>query len=125
MCSCRLLPGAALAGCLAAMLGADLLLCVLRNCCLAERRRQHPCAPGWLRPLAAAKAWVVATLFSEGGRLVGQLKRRQWGSLCRSFDWFCGSQPGVVAEEQRRAATRCACCLVAAAAAAAWLPRSG
>lgn len=114
---CRLASAAALLGCLPAVLAADLTLCVLRNCCLADRRQQHPCA-WWLRYFAAAEAFINAVLASEGGRLVAHLRRGSVGCLCRSFDWFCGSQPAVVAGEQRRAALRCAACL---AAAAAWL----
>jgi hypothetical protein len=112
-------PGGVVAG-LLAMLAADLVLTVLRNCCLAARRAQHPCA-WWLRPLAAAEAWLVVT-FSEAGRMVGHLRRGSWGGLARSFDWFCGGQPAVVAEERRRAAARMACCLVALAA---WMLLAG
>jgi hypothetical protein len=115
---CRLLSASSLAGCILAVLAADLLHSLLRNCCSQERRQQNPCTLWWLRPLAASEAFVVATCFSEAGRLVGHLKRRSWGSLCRNFDWFCGSQPVVVAEEQRRAAVRAAASL---AAVAAWL----
>ncbi|KAL4431746.1 hypothetical protein ABPG77_002962 [Micractinium sp. CCAP 211/92] len=115
--ACRLASAPALAGCLPAVLAADLILCILRNCCLASRHQQHPCV-WWLRPLAAAEAFVIATLASEGGRLVGHLKRGSWASLCSSFDWFCGSQPTVVVGEQRRAALRASICL---AAAGAWL----
>ncbi|KAL4440415.1 hypothetical protein ABPG75_003416 [Micractinium tetrahymenae] len=115
--ACGLASARALACCLPAVLATDLLISILRNCCLPARRRQHPCA-SWLRPLAAAEAFVIVTLASEGGRLVGHLKRGSWGCLCRSFDWFCGSQPAVVAGEQRRATLRAGCCL---AAAAAWL----
>lgn len=113
----RLASALALAGCLPAVLAADLILCILRNCCLASRREQHPCV-WWLRPLAAAEAFVIATLASEGGRLVGHLKRGSWVSLCCSFDWFCGSQPVVMVGEQRRAALRASTCL---AAVCAWL----
>ncbi len=114
---CRLASAPALAGCLPAVLAADLILCILRNCCLASRHQQHPCV-WWLRPLAAAEAFVIVTLASEGGRLVGHLKRGSWASLCSSFDWFCGSQPTVVVGEQRRSALRASICL---AAACAWL----
>lgn len=114
----RLLPALALAGCVPALLAGDLLFFLARNCCLAERRAQHPCA-WWLRPAAAAEAWVVAALYSETGRLFGHLKRGSWRSLGASFDWFCGGLPQVVAEERGRAARRATCCL---AAAAAWLP---
>lgn len=118
-CACRLLSVTALAGGLLAMLLADLSFAVLRNCCVADRRRQHPCA-WWLRPAAAAEAFVIATLYSEGGRMVGHLRRGAsgWRCLCRGFDWFCGGQPVVVGEEQRRVALRAACCL---AALAGWL----
>jgi hypothetical protein len=102
-----------------AVLVADLLHSLLRNCCSPERRQQNPCAHWWLRPLAAAEAFVMATCFSEAGRLVGHLKRRSWASLCSNFDWFCGSQPVVVAEEQRRAAVR-----AAAKASRLWQPGS-
>jgi len=113
---CRALSPTGLIACLLAALAADLLFSVLTNCCLPERRRQHPCRP-WLRPLAAAEACLIASLFSEGGRLAGHVQRRRWGNLCRSFDWFCGTMPGVVAWERCHVAARCACCALAMAAA--------
>lgn len=99
-----------------AALAADLVLSMLRNCGLAQRREQHPCASWRLRLLAAAESWLIAVL-SEAGRLAGHLKRGSLRALCCGFDWFCGSLPTVVAEEQRRVALRAACL----AAAAAWM----
>lgn len=95
----RLASIPALAAALCAVLATDLLADILRNCCVAERRLCHPCAH-WMRPLAAAEAWLIACLASEGGRLAGALKRGSCGSLCRNFDWFCASQPAVVRGEQ-------------------------
>lgn len=72
----RLASAAGVVGGLLAVLGADLAFTILCNC-QKERRAAHPCAHWWLRPLAAAEAFVAATLFSETGRLAGHLKRRQ------------------------------------------------
>lgn len=89
---------------------------VARNCLVAERRQHHPCA-AWLRPAAAAEAWVIK-LASEAGRLCGHARRGAWRGMCRSIDWFFGMDAGVVRGEQWRMAVRCAVCTAAAALAA-------
>lgn len=77
----------------AGALAADFISDLLANCLSPQRRRQHPCASGRLRALAAAEAWLIKA-FSEGGRALGHLKRGQWRGFYRAFDWFCGIDPG-------------------------------
>ncbi|GAB4813173.1 hypothetical protein N2152v2_000219 [Parachlorella kessleri] len=95
-----------LAAALAGLLLGDLSLDLAYNCMWPPRVHQHPCNPR-LRPVAAAEACLIKAC-SEAGRLWGHLARGRWGNLCRSFDWFCGLDPGVLAREQLWAAGRCA-----------------
>ncbi len=89
---CRVISLAAIGTMLLGLLLADLCIDVAYKCCSRARRRQHPCQP-WLRPLASAEASLIKA-FSEAGRAWGQLERGQPWNLLRSFDWFCGVDPG-------------------------------
>ncbi|CAE6448933.1 unnamed protein product [Rhizoctonia solani] len=50
-------------------------------------------------------SWVIATfegslirMFSEMGRLIGVLERREWASIGKRFDWFTGGPWGITEE---------------------------
>ncbi|KAI0346951.1 glycosyltransferase family 2 protein [Trametopsis cervina] len=69
--------------------------------------------------------WVLAVcestfirLFSELGRLVGMLERKEWGLFGRRFDWFAGHSMygnGPRLEERRNSAERMGLAIVLAA----------
>ncbi|KAF8698896.1 GDP-mannose 4,6 dehydratase, partial [Rhizoctonia solani] len=58
-------------------------------------------------------SWVVAVcegalirMFSEMGRLVGVLERREWASIGKRFDWFTGGRGDSIIEERNNGIAR-------------------
>ena len=41
----------------------------------------------------------IIRILSESGRLLGQIKRKEWDCIGRRFDWFVKSREGTIKEE--------------------------
>lgn len=97
---------------------SDVLVEIIRECCVPARRRYTP-GPFFKRPHAALESALLKTV-SEFGRVYGHYKVDCPVNIMKKFDWFCGYEPSYVATQQRIAMAKC-CMFVVAGAAAWWL----
>ncbi|KAJ6630267.1 NAD-dependent epimerase/dehydratase [Mycena sp. CBHHK59/15] len=67
----------------------------------ADRTRSFESNVTGLRWLAAVVESALLRMSSEGGRVVGILKRREIRLLTRRFDWFAGTMKGAIREERK------------------------